>query len=139
MEGYFDGGEGEEGPGSEAGCVGGLDHVQLAIPEGEERRAREFFSGTLGLGELPKPPGLAGRGGVWFGLPDGRQLHLGVESPFRPSKKAHPAFVAAPLQEVAGRLKDAGRPVRWDDGLSPRRRFYSEDPFGNRLEFLEPA
>lgn len=117
----------------------GLDHVQLTMPEGEEQRARAYFSGTLGLEELPKPSSLAGRGGAWFGLPDGRQLRLGVESPFSPSKKAHPAFVVARVEGTAESLEEAGLPVRWDEELAPRRRFYTEDPFGNRLEFLEPA
>src|SRR5919112_579014 len=72
--------------------IGGLDHVQLAMPRGGEERARAYFGGLLGLVEVEKPAALAGRGGVWFGLPDGRQLHLGVEEAFRPSAKAHPAF-----------------------------------------------
>ena len=85
--------------------------------------------------------GLVGlsRGGVWFALPNGRQLHLGVEEPFRPSKKAHPAFVASALDDLAWAVEPEGYPVRWDDELAPRRRFYGEDPFGNRLEFLEPS
>ena len=71
-------------------------------------------------------------------MPDGRQLHLGVEDPFRPSRKAHPAFVASSLYELAGRIEARGLPVRWDEELAPRRRFYGEEPFGNRLEFLKP-
>jgi catechol 2,3-dioxygenase-like lactoylglutathione lyase family enzyme len=114
-----------------------LDHVQVAMPAGGERDARDFYSGLLGLDELEKPGALAARGGAWFALPDGRQLHLGVEDPFRPSRKAHPAFVAS-LDELAKRMEAGGLPVRWDEGLAPRRRFYGEDPFGNRLEFLEP-
>lgn len=118
--------------------IGTLDHVQVAMPAGREAEARAFYAGLLGLEEIEKPSALAGRGGAWFALPDGRQLHLGVEDPFRPSRKAHPAFVAHALDEVAGRISGSGLPVRWDDGLAPRRRFYGEDPFGNRLEFLEP-
>ncbi len=113
-----------------------LDHVQLAMPAGGERDARGFYSGLLGLDELEKPATLAARGGAWFALPDGRQLHLGVEEPFRPSKKAHPAFVVADLDEMAERLEAGGSSVGWDEELAPRRRFYGEDPFGNRLEFL---
>ena len=78
------------------------------------------------------------RGGARFALPDGRRLHLGAEDPFRPSRKAHPAFVASSLGELAERMEAGGLPVRWDEELAPRRRFYGEDPFGNRLEFLEP-
>ena len=115
-----------------------LDHVQVAMPAGGERDARGFYSDLLGLDELEKPAALAARGGAWFALPDGRQLHLGVEDPFRPSRKAHPAFVASSLGELAERMEAGGLPVRWDEELAPRRRFYGEDPFGNRLEFLEP-
>lgn len=118
--------------------ISGLDHVQLAMPRGGEERARAFFAGVLGLAELEKPPTLAGRGGVWFALPDGRQLHLGVEEPFRPSAKAHPAFGCSDLDGLARRLEASGYDVRWGEELAPRRRFYGEDPFGNRVEFIEP-
>ncbi len=115
-----------------------LDHVQVAMPAGGEGDARAFYSGLLGLDELEKPAALAARGGAWFALPDGRQLHLGVEDPFRPSRKAHPAFVVSSLDELAEGIEAGGLPARWDEELAPRRRFYGEDPFGNRLEFLEP-
>ena len=118
--------------------VEGLDHVQLAMPRGGEERARAYFAGLLGLAELEKPPALAGRGGVWFALPDGRQLHLGVEEPFRASAKAHPAFGCGDLDGLASRLTEGGYAARWDEELAPRRRFYTEDPFGNRVEFIEP-
>ncbi len=89
-----------------------LDHVQVAMPAGGEREARHFYSDLLGLDELEKPAALAARGGAWFALPDGRQLHLGVEDPFRPSRKAHPAFVAPPGR-VGGedRGRRSARPV----------------------------
>ncbi len=87
--------------------------------------------------EVEKPLALAGRGGLWFALPDGRQLHLGVEEPFRPSAKAHAAFGCGVLDGLARRLTEGGYAVRWDKELAPRRRFYREDPFGNRVEFIE--
>ena len=94
--------------------VNGLDHVQLAMPRGGEERARTFFAGLLGLEEVEKPPMLAGRGGVWFALADGRQLHLGVEEPFRASGKTHPAFVGCgDLDALARRLAEGGYAVRW--------------------------
>jgi len=116
-----------------------LDHAQLAMPSGLEHEARRFYCGLLGLLELEKPPTLAARGGIWCGLPDGRQLHLGVEDPFAPARKAHIALVVDALDRLADRLAEAERPVHWDDELAHRRRFYSEDPFGNRLEFVEPV
>jgi hypothetical protein len=72
-------------------------------------------------------------------LPDGRQIHLGVEESFRPSEKAHPAFACTALDDLAPGPGEGGHPGRWDGELASRRRFYSEDPFGNRLEFLEPV
>ena len=112
-----------------------LDHVQLAMPPGGEDRAREFFSGVLGMTEQVKPEPLASRGGCWF-RSGAAILHLGVEDDFRPQKKAHPAFCVAELDELAGKLSEDGREVIWDEALRGRRRFYTADPFGNRIEFL---
>jgi catechol 2,3-dioxygenase-like lactoylglutathione lyase family enzyme len=118
--------------------IRGLDHVQIAAPAGCEEEARRFFGGLLGLEELPKPAPLAARGGVWFRA-GAQQLHVGVEADFAPARKAHPAFTVDGLDELARRLVAAGVEVRWDDELPGLRRFYASDPWGNRLELLEPA
>ena len=115
----------------------GLDHVQLAMPPGKENAVRTYCIEVLGLAEVDKPASLAGRGGAWFGLGDEWQIHYGVEAAFQPNRKAHPAFVVNDLDGLAARLAAAGYPVNWDEALAPRRRFYSSDPFGNRLEFME--
>ena len=116
--------------------VYGLDHVQLAMPVGEEHRAREFYSGILGLTEVPKPPNLAKRGGVWF---EGGTLrvHLGVEADFRPAKKAHPAFLVRNLSAIIQYLERLGVAVITDEPLEGYDRIYVHDPFGNRIELLE--
>lgn len=124
--------------GSGGGRVVGLDHVQLAGPAGCEAEARRFFSGLLGLPEVEKPAPLRARGGVWFEA-GAQQLHVGVEDPFEPARKAHPALrvaSGADLDEIAGRLIGAGAPVVWDEALTDVRRFYTEDPWGNRVELL---
>jgi len=114
-----------------------IEHVQLAMPRGEEDRARAFYSGLLGIPEVAKPPELAARGGVWFESGEVK-VHLGVEPEFRAARKAHPAFVVRELGALAERLRAAGVSVI-DDGLMPGyRRFYVADPFGNRLELMEP-
>jgi catechol 2,3-dioxygenase-like lactoylglutathione lyase family enzyme len=114
-----------------------LDHVQIAAPPGCESEARAFYVDLLGLVELPKPAALTARGGAWFqaGL---RQIHVGVEEPFAPARKAHPAFSvpASDLDALAARLEAAGVEVVWDDALAPLRRFYAADPWGNRIELL---
>ena len=118
--------------------VEGIHHVQVAVPPGSERAARAFYGGVLGLEEIPKPPHLAARGGVWFRC-GGLELHLGVEEPFRPAHKAHVAFQVTGIDAWRRRLAAVGIPV-WDDVPLPGyRRFYAEDPFGNRIELLEPV
>lgn len=118
-------------------AVESLDHVQLAAPAGCESEARRFYGELLGLAEIEKPPALRGRGGVWFAVGD-RELHIGVEDPFRPALKAHPGLRVSPdeLDSLASRLTDAGCAVRWDDDLDGVRRFFTADPWGNRLELL---
>ena len=118
--------------------VVGLDHLLLAMPRGKEADARAFYGGLLGLPELQKPANLAARGGVWFAL-GSQQLHLGVEKEFRPAQKAHPAFLVRDLNALRARLVQHGYTPYEDEPLEGYARFYVADPFGNRLELLEPA
>jgi catechol 2,3-dioxygenase-like lactoylglutathione lyase family enzyme len=116
-----------------------LDHVQVAAPEGCEEPARRFYGELLGLAELEKPARLAGRGGVWFALAGGAQLHVGVADDFAPAPKAHPGLRVdsiARLEMLGRQLAAVGAPVVWDSELPGVRRFFTADPFGNRLELL---
>jgi SAM-dependent methyltransferase len=117
--------------------VHAIDHVQLAMPPGAEDRARAFYAGVLGLSEQPKPAQLASRGGLWFSGGELR-LHLGVEQEFRPARKAHSALLVQDLDALARRCVDAGHEPITDQPLPGYRRFYVADPFGNRIELLEP-
>ncbi len=113
-------------------------HVQLAMPGGGEDQARAFYAGVLGLEEVAKPPELLSRGGCWF-RGGGVELHLGVEEPFAPARKAHPAIAVDELDELQGRLEAAGHDATPDSLLPGFRRIYTSDPFGNRIELLQPA
>jgi catechol 2,3-dioxygenase-like lactoylglutathione lyase family enzyme len=114
----------------------GLDHVQVAIPRGEEDRARTFYSGLLGLKEIAKPGATAKRGGAWFQC--GRlQLHLGVEEPFSPARKAHPALRIRRYEELLAKLIAAGYPLVQDTNLPGVQRSFVSDPFGNRIELID--
>lgn len=115
-----------------------LEHVQLAMPSGGEALARDFYSGVLEIPEIPKPPNLAKRGGCWFER-GGLKIHLGVESEFRPARKAHPALLVVDLQTLVGKLKSAGHRVVENEPLEGYHRVYVDDPFGNRIELMEPT
>ena len=114
----------------------GLDHMQLAMPAGGEPEARRFYADLLGLTEIAKPAPLAARGGCWF-IGTGIQMHLGIEQPFAPARKAHPAFLVADLEECRRRLEAAGVATTPDDTVPGVRRCYAADPFGNRIEFIQ--
>jgi len=114
----------------------GLDHVQVAMPRGEEERGRSFYGDLLGLDEIPKPEPLAGRGGLWFQCGQ-LQLHLGVEEPFSPARKAHPALRIRGYEELLARLAAAGHTAVPDTSLPEIERAHVSDPFGNRVELIK--
>lgn len=117
--------------------ITGFDHVQVAMPRGREDAARAFYAGLLGMSEVPKPPALAVRGGCWFAS-GSAVLHLGVEEPFAPARKAHPALLAGDLDALAEALSAAGYEcVRADGEIPGIRRFHTRDPFGNRIELQQ--
>src|SRR5262249_39674559 len=113
-----------------------IDHVQLAMPPGQEERAREFFIGILGFEEVAKPEALAGRGGAWF-KSGGANIHVGAENEFRPATKAHPALVVEGLDEIIRRCESARLPVVPAEEFGGWRRVHISDPFGNRIELME--
>jgi catechol 2,3-dioxygenase-like lactoylglutathione lyase family enzyme len=118
--------------------VTGIDHVQVAAPQGCEPQARAFYTGLLGLAELEKPAALAARGGCWFAC-GAQQLHVGVSEPFAPATKAHPALRvrdAAALAVLCAELGEAGCPTRRDVELPGVARAFVDDPFGNRIELV---
>lgn len=125
-----------------------LHHVQMSMPRGREEEARRFYGEALGLEEVEKPPSLAGRGGCWFRAFDGRtvtaEIHLGVEEPFVPAKKAHPGLSCSSLDELeatAERIVRGGYELSWAERetFEGYIRFHARDGFGNRLEVLTPA
>ena len=113
----------------------GVDHIQLAMPAGEEDKARAFYADLLGVPEVAKPAELAKRGGAWFESSHVK-IHLGVEHEFRPARKAHPGLLVEGLAELAVKLRRAGYEVA-DASTSGRPTIYVDDPFGNRLELIE--
>ena len=118
--------------------VVGIEHVQLAMPPGEEHAARAFYSGVLGIPEVPKPPKLAKRGGVWFEN-EVVKIHLGVERDFRSARKAHPALLVTDLVGLIEQLKVYNIDIIDDEPLENYHRIYVSDPFGNRIELMEPC
>jgi catechol 2,3-dioxygenase-like lactoylglutathione lyase family enzyme len=116
----------------------GLHHVQLAMPPDEEEAAVRFYGAILGLEQMPKPPDLSPRGGVWFRTGD-LEVHLGMEDQFSPAVKAHPAFLVEGLETLKARIEAAGYRVTDTVQIEGFHRVYVRDPFGNRVELIEPA
>ena len=114
-----------------------IDHVQLAMPTGREDDAVRFYEGVLGVSHVPKPAHLALRGGCWFEQGD-LKIHLGVDDDFRPARKAHPALIVDDLPRLVRALVAAGVGITDDEPLEGHDRVYVDDPFGNRIELLEP-
>lgn len=113
----------------------GVEHIQLAMPPGQEEQARLFYAGVLGIPEVPKPPELAVRGGCWF--ENGRvKVHLGVDPDFRPARKAHPGLLVRDLSVLITKLRAAGIAVSDIGQSAGYDRVYISDPFGNRIELL---
>lgn len=125
-----------------------LHHVQVSMPRGQEDLARRFYADALGMQEVDKPSALVGRGGCWFRALDGEvvtaEIHVGVDDPFVPAKKAHPGFVCDTLDDleaVAARVEAGGFELSWAerDTFDGFTRFHARDGFGNRVEVMTPA
>jgi catechol 2,3-dioxygenase-like lactoylglutathione lyase family enzyme len=116
----------------------GIDHVQIAAPPGREAQAREFYGGLLGMEELPKPEPIRARGGCWFSA-GAQELHVGIEEPFAPARKAHPGLVVSELAEIRRRFGAAGVDYEDDTKIEGIDRLFVDDPFGNRLELREAS
>ncbi|WP_313798412.1 VOC family protein [Cytobacillus sp.] len=114
----------------------GIDHIQLAAPEGCEEQARVFFGEILGLKEIPKPENLRKRGGCWFQCGN-QEIHIGIQEGFVPAKKAHPGLVVENLAALRESLLRQEIIIKEEPPIEGRSRFFVDDPFGNRIEFLE--
>ncbi len=117
-------------------AIRAIDHVQLAMPSGQEQAAIAFYEGLLGIPNVPKPAHLAVRGGCWF-EDETVKIHLGVDDDFRPARKAHPALLVDDLDSLTAQLVGHGVEVRSGDDSEGLRQRYVDDPFGNRIELLE--
>ena len=116
-------------------AIVGLDHLQISMPIGGEDQAVSFYAGLLGLTQVPKPAPLNARGGCWF--EEGAvHLHLGGEEDFCPAKKAHPALVVSDLEELKTKLDNAGHEVRPGAIVNGVSQWFTDDPFGNRIELI---
>ena len=113
-----------------------LHHVQVSGPAGCEDAMRAFYAGALGMSEVDKPERLRARGGAWFRA-GSAEIHVGIEEPFAPARKAHPGIAVGDVEGLARAVEQAGAPVAWDDNIPGLRRFHTSDPVGNRLEFQQ--
>ncbi|MER2089573.1 MAG: VOC family protein [Sporosarcina sp.] len=113
----------------------GIDHIQIAAPPSSEDAARNFYGELLGMREIPKPENLKARGGCWFQC-GSQEVHIGIQQDFIPAKKAHPGFTVNALEQLKLRLEEAQYTISEEPPIEGRSRFFTHDPFGNRIEFL---
>lgn len=113
----------------------GIDHIQIAAPQGSEDVARNFYGVLLGMEEITKPDNLKARGGCWFQC-GSQEVHIGIQPDFSPAKKAHPGFTVNALEQLQLNLQEAGYMISEEPPIDGRSRFFTHDPFGNRVEFL---
>jgi catechol 2,3-dioxygenase-like lactoylglutathione lyase family enzyme len=114
-----------------------VDHVQIAVPPQLEAAAVDFYGRVLGLRRLPKPEGTEDPRGAWF---DGGnvQVHIGVQGAgFTPAMKAHVGFVVDDLAALQTALEAANSATKPGSDLPGFKRIFTQDPAGNRLEFLQ--
>jgi catechol 2,3-dioxygenase-like lactoylglutathione lyase family enzyme len=116
-------------------AVVGIDHIQLAIPANGEDEARRFFADLLGMVEVPKPATLSASG-CWF-EGGSLNLHIGVDPDFRPASKAHPALLVDDLDGLRCKLEAAGVEAQDGKQIEGYKRFFANDPFGNRIEIMQ--
>lgn len=112
-----------------------IDHIQLAFPPGNVDKARKFFVEDLGMVEDERPPQLQKREGAWF-RKDTCIIHVGVDPDFKPQKKGHPALIVENIESLYDSLESKGYPLLWEESIEGVKRFFTEDPFGNRIEFI---
>jgi catechol 2,3-dioxygenase-like lactoylglutathione lyase family enzyme len=112
-----------------------LDHIQICIPTGKVDEARQFYTGIIGLTEIPKPAALVPNGGLWYQLTD-IQLHIGTENEINKSKR-HPAFEVTDIRSARAYLESNGVKIKEDIQIPGQVRFSFFDPFGNRIKLLQ--
>lgn len=113
----------------------GIDHIQIAAPPNSEVTARTFYGDLLGMEEIPKPENLRNRGGCWFRC-GSQEVHIGIQADFTPAEKAHPGFIINNIEGLKSLLENNGYVIKEEPPIDGRARFFTIDPFGNRIEFL---
>jgi catechol 2,3-dioxygenase-like lactoylglutathione lyase family enzyme len=115
-----------------------LHHVQITVPGDQEAEARAFYTDLLGLHEIPKPDALKARGGFWIMLA-GQEIHVSLEDGVdRLKTKTHLAYQVADLEVWRAKLQAARCVVLEIVPIPGFDRFETRDPFGNRLEMIQP-
>lgn len=112
-----------------------LDHIQICIPIGKEKEAREFYTNIIGLEEIPKPIELVSNGGLWYQAGN-IQFHIGTENEINKSKR-HPAFEVVDIDAAKQHLEKHRVKIKEEIQIPGQIRFSFIDPFDNRIELLQ--
>ena len=110
-----------------------LEHVSVTSPEELEEEVTAWYRDLLNLQEMEKPSGTRAKG-AWFQVGD-QQVHVTIDE-HNPAKVSHFGIVVDDFEEVVERLRSAGCHIEQASPIPGRRRFYTRDPAGNRVEII---
>lgn len=115
-----------------------VHHAQITIPSTTTDLARQFYCGVLGFTEIPKPDSLRHKGGFWVQLSN-LDLHISLEDGIdRTATKVHLAYQVDDLAEMRQLITAEGLTIKESIPFAGFDRFECRDPFGNRIEFIQP-
>ena len=112
----------------------GVNHVTVTAPEDLKDETIEWYESCLGLERIGKPEGTHGESGGWFKAGD-QEVHVSIDE-HNPHHAAHFAVVVSDLDEVVTRLRDASCHIEQAAPIPGRKRCFTRDPAGNRIELM---
>ena len=122
-----------------------LNHVSITVTD--VAKAREFYTGLLGLQEIPRPA--FDFPGIWYSLGHGLSLHIilndqlvrpAVERETIQARYAHFALWTEDADATATHITELGLPCRdVISGPTGLRQVFVKDPDGNMVEFIGPT
>ena len=113
--------------------VSGIEHVHITTPEELEDKVVEWYERVMGLEQVDKPEGTRPQG-TWFRA-GAQEIHISKDE-HNPPKDAHFGLVVDDFAVAIEVLRANGCHIEQAANIPGRRRCYTRDPAGNRIEIL---